>query len=100
MLKLLTCLVVIFGLCLATLLLRQQRQWIGFRLNETHSRIEQIQGELWTQQVAIAQATAPKRLAETVSNRNIPMSGIRSYPAARRPFDTAPTTQPQSADAR
>jgi hypothetical protein len=102
MLKLLTCVLVIFGLCLATLLLRQQRQWIGYQLNQVHSKIERTEGELWTQQVQIAQVTAPRQLVETAANKNVPMSGVRSYPAARKSFEAGPATRPgpASADSR
>jgi hypothetical protein len=78
MLKLLVC--VSFGLLLAAVMLqlRQQDLSLNYQTNALHSQIESRQALLWSQQLRIAEATAPNAIAARVRQDRIPLA-----PAAR-----------------
>jgi hypothetical protein len=78
MVKLLIC--VSFGLLLAALMLqlRQEDLSLNYQTNALHSEIESRQTILWSQQLRIAEATAPNAIAARVREDRIPLA-----PAAR-----------------
>ena len=66
MLKLLAC--ILCGLLIAATLLhlRQQRNQIYYQVNQSHRRLQNLQIELWNQQLQVAIYTAPNAIENTV----------------------------------
>lgn len=64
--KLLMCIVAIFGVSVCVLQLRQEKLNLRYRLNKLHDQIESRQGELWNQQVKVAAATTPDALRRKI----------------------------------
>jgi cell division protein FtsL len=78
MVKLLACLLFGLGLSAAMLQLRQEALNLNYQTSRLHSQIEARQAELWSQQLRIAEVTAPNAIAARVRQDNIPLA-----PAAR-----------------
>ena len=74
MLKLLICFS--FGLALAAVMLqlRQQDLNLNYQTSRLHGQIESRQAELRSQQLRIAEATAPNAIADKVRQENIPLA--------------------------
>jgi len=85
MLKL--CLCMIFALLLAALVLqlRQQKLELSHQANQLHNDIEAQQARLWSQQLQIAEVTAPNALSHTLNERDLQL--------VPRPRPGAPATQ-------
>jgi hypothetical protein len=58
--------------------LRQESLNLNYQTSRLHSQIEARQAELWSQQLRIAEVTAPNAIAARVRQENIPLA-----PAAR-----------------
>lgn len=90
MLKLLAC--ILCGLLIAgTLLhLRHERNQINYRINQAHRRLQNLQIELWNQQLQMAIYTAPNAIENTVGTHNlklVPASPLNGQDAAIGPDD-------------
>jgi cell division protein FtsL len=74
MVKLLVC--VCFGLVLSAIMLqlRQQDLSLNYQTSALHSQIESRQTLLWSQQLRIAEATAPNAIAAKVRQDRIPLA--------------------------
>src|SRR5271170_5207032 len=77
MLKLLICF--FFGLALAAVMLqlRQEDLNLNYQTSRLHGQIESRQAELWSQQLRIAEATAPNAIADKVRQEKIPLTPTR-----------------------
>ena len=82
MIKLLLCIFGTFALGVLMLQLREQRRELAYQANDLHNQIEQLQGELWNQQLQIAIYTAPNAIAQTVGAHDLRMTWATPYPAA------------------
>jgi hypothetical protein len=69
-----------FGLVVAAVLLglRQEYLRLNYENSSIHGQIEARQADLWSQQLRIAEATAPNAIADKVRQDRIPLA-----PAAR-----------------
>ena len=74
MLKLLICLGFGLGLAAVMLQLRQEDLNLNYQSSRLHGQIESRQAELWSQQLRIAEATAPNAIAARVRQDNIPLT--------------------------
>lgn len=83
MLKLLLTLGCSFLLAIALLQLRQQRLELNYQSNKLHNQIRQMQARLWSQQIQIAQYTAPNAISKTVGQQNLNMVPETAQPAVR-----------------
>lgn len=68
MLKLLLCIVCGTALAVAILQLRQQRLELLHQCSALHSELEEVQSQLWNQQLQIATTTAPMAIRQTVQH--------------------------------
>jgi len=75
MLKLLLCLLCGSATAVALLELREQRLNLAFETNKLHNQIEASQGQLWNQQLEIAEATAPDALAAAAKGKDLKLTG-------------------------
>jgi hypothetical protein len=66
MLKLLTCLLFAFVLAGLLLHLRHERTEINYQINQAHRELQNLQIELWNQQLQVAIDTAPNAIEKTV----------------------------------
>ena len=80
MLKLLTCILLAIVLAGTVLHLRQQRMEINYKINQSHRRLQNLQIELWNQQLQVAIYTAPNAIERTVGSHN-----LKLVPATRNP---------------
>jgi len=80
MLKLLTCILLAIVLAGTVLHLRQQRMEINYKINQSHRRLQNLQIELWNQQLQVAIYTAPNAIERTVGSHNLKLA-----PATRNP---------------
>ena len=71
MVKLVICLIFALVLSAVVLELRQQKLELNHQVNELHNSIEAQQARLWSQQLQIAEDTAPNALAQTVNERGL-----------------------------
>jgi cell division protein FtsL len=69
--KLLICLTI--GLIVAAIMLQLRQQYLSlnYQTSRLHSQIESRQAELWSQQLRIAEATAPNAIAAKVKQDRI-----------------------------
>jgi len=70
-LKLFTC--ILFAIILAGTLLheRHQRSEINYKINQAHRRLQNLQIELWNQQLQVAIYTAPNAIEKTVGAHDL-----------------------------
>jgi len=73
MVKLVMCLVFALLLAAAMLQLRQQSLELNFENNRLHGQIEAKQADLWSQQLRIAEVTAPNAIAARVKAGGLEM---------------------------
>lgn len=71
MLKLLACILCAFAIAGTLLHLRQQRNQINYKINQSHRRLQNLQIELWNQQLQVAIYTAPNAIENTVGAHNL-----------------------------
>jgi cell division protein FtsL len=71
MLKLLTCILLAIVLAGTVLHLRQQRLEINYKINQSHRRLQNLQIELWNQQLQVAIYTAPNAIERTVGTHDM-----------------------------
>ena len=97
MLKLLLSLA--FGLVIsaATLEMRQENLRLNYENSRLHSQIELRQADLWSQQLRIAEATAPNAIAEKLRQDHLPLTPTAQIGSARG--GNWLLSQAQSADA-
>ena len=81
MLKLIICLGSSLLLAVLVLHLRQQRLEINHQANQLHNEIEEQQARLWSQQLQIAEFTAPNAIEHTVGNQKLKMVPRAALPA-------------------
>jgi hypothetical protein len=69
-----------FGMVLAALMLQLRQEFLNqnYQCSRLHEQIEAHQAQLWSQQLRIAEATAPNAIAAKVQQDNIQLE-----PAAR-----------------
>jgi len=90
--KLVICLV--FGLVIAGIMLelRQQYLSLNYETDRLHSQIESRQARLWSQQLRIAEETAPNAIAAKVKQERIPLAP-QSNPRAEMGLDSGQAVQ-------
>ncbi len=71
MIKLLLCLLVFVATAVCLVQLRQQRLELNHECNQLHDTIESRQSRLWNQQLQIAAATTPQKIARQVENQHL-----------------------------
>ena len=81
MLKLLLCLTSAFLIAGVLLHLRHERMEINYRINQAHRRLQDLQVELWNQQLQMAIATAPAAVEKAVGRYR--MNLIPATPVVR-----------------
>ena len=67
----LMCTVLIAGVLLH---LRHERMEINYRINQAHRRLQDLQAELWNQQVQMAFATSTAAVEKAVGRHNLPLT--------------------------
>lgn len=89
MLKLLLCMLCATACAMALLELRQQRLHLVYETDKLHNQVQATQAQLWNQQLAIAQATAPAAVAAVVRDKSlkldVPETGIGHHPWVEDP---------------
>jgi hypothetical protein len=85
MLKLLTCVLAALLIAAALLHLRHQRTEINYRINQNHKRLQNLQIELWNQQLQVAIYTAPNAIEHTVGGYDLNL--VPSTPTVALPTD-------------
>ena len=83
MLKLTLCILCSLLVAVMVLHLRQQRLEINHEANQLHNDIEQQQAKLWSQQLRIAEYTAPNAIEQTVGHHDLNMIPRAVAPAQR-----------------
>lgn len=83
MVKLLLCIFCIGALAVMVLELRQQRINLIYQTNLLHNKIEASQADLWNQQLAIAQVTAPNAISQTVKAQDLDLVNIKPTPSGK-----------------
>ncbi|GIW76000.1 MAG: hypothetical protein KatS3mg104_1063 [Phycisphaerae bacterium] len=82
MLKLLIC---IFCACLITgtlVHLKHQRMEIHYQINQAHERLQNLQIELWNQQLQVAIYTAPNAIENTVGSHHLDLVPAQPVPSS------------------
>ncbi len=87
MLKLLLCIVAAVVISGSLLHLKHQRMEINYKTNQAHKRLQNLQIELWNQQLQVAIYTAPNAIENTVGSHNLDL-----VPAS--PMQTGATEKP------
>jgi cell division protein FtsL len=85
MLKLLTCITAALLIAGSLLHLRHQRTEINYRLNQNHKRLQNLQIELWNQQLQVAIYTAPNAIERTVGGHDLNL--VPAAPQVSLPTD-------------
>ena len=67
----LLCTVLIAGVLLH---LRHERVEINYRINQAHHRLQELQVEMWNQQVQMAYATSTAAVEKSVGRHKLPMA--------------------------
>jgi hypothetical protein len=72
-----------FGLALAAVMLqmRQQELNLNYQTSRLHGQIESRQAQLWSQQLQIAEATAPNAIAAKVREDRLPLAPASGHKA-------------------
>ena len=83
MLKLVLCLFSAILLAVVMLQLRQQRLELNHQSNKLHNQIEAQQARLWSQQLRIAEYTAPNAISQTVGAHELKMVPQSPLPGGR-----------------
>lgn len=84
MIKLLICLITSALIAVCMLQLRQQNMQLGHQCNQLHNKIRGRQSKLWSQQLEIAQYTAPNAITQTVASQNLNLVPQTPPPAGKR----------------
>lgn len=71
MLKLLLCIICGTALAATVLQLRQQRLELLHQSSRLHAELEEVQMQLWNQQLQIASSTAPMAIRQTVEHYDL-----------------------------
>ena len=74
-----------FGLVLAAVMLQLRQEYLhqNFETSRLHEQIESSQARLWSQQLRIAEATAPNAIAAKIKQDNIELTPETTYGLAR-----------------
>ena len=97
MLKLLLCIVAAVVISGSLLHLKHQRMEINYKTNQAHKRLQNLQIELWNQQLQVAIYTAPNAIENTVGSHNLDL--VPATPALRAGEAEKPTASPWVSDA-
>ena len=92
MLKLLSCILCAFLATGVLLHLRHQRMEINYRINQAHRRLQDLQVQLWNQQLQVAIYTAPNAIEHTVGTHKMALVPATSTPPL-------PAKSPEMSDA-
>ena len=84
MIKLLICIITSAVIAVCMLQLRQQNMQLGYQCNQLHNKIRGRQAKLWSQQLEIAQYTAPNAITQTVKSQNLNLVPQTPPPAGKR----------------
>lgn len=87
MIKLLVCILGIFGISVCLLQLRQERLRIRYDMNVLHQKIEASQAKLWNQQLRIASVTTPAALNRELGGKLGGASPSKPAPVPEAPKD-------------
>lgn len=90
MLKLLLCIFAAFLITGTLLHLKHQRTEINYKINQAHKRLQNLQIELWNQQLQVAIYTAPNAIENTVGSHNLDL--VPAEPASGTSSLSAPPT--------
>jgi cell division protein FtsL len=71
MIKLLLCLLAFVATAVCLVQLRQQRLELNHQCNQLHNAIEARQSRLWNQQLQIAAATTPDKIARQIDSEHL-----------------------------
>lgn len=71
MLKLIICIFSAIAIALAMLHLQHQKMVLNYRTNQAHKSLQNLQIELWNQQLQVAIDTAPNAIERTVGSHKI-----------------------------
>ena len=63
--------------------LRQEYLHLNFETSRLHEQIEASQARLWSQQLRIAEATAPNAITEKMKQDNIQLAPAATYGSAQ-----------------
>jgi hypothetical protein len=76
---------IFFSVILAAVMLqlRQEYLHLNFETSRLHEQIEDHQAKLWSQQLQIAEATAPNAIAAKIKQDNIEVTPAATYGSAR-----------------
>jgi hypothetical protein len=86
MLKLLICIFSAVMIAGTLLHLKHQRMEINYRQNQAHKRLQNLQIELWNQQLQVAIYTAPNAIEQTVGSHKLGLvPSMMNMPAAATP---------------
>lgn len=72
--KLVGCLVCTVLTAGVLLHLRHERMEINYRINQAHRRLQDLQVELWNQQLQMAIATSPAAVEKAVGQHKLPLT--------------------------
>lgn len=86
MLKLVLSIFVTLAIGVCLLQLRQQRLELNYQTNQLHRRLQNLQTELWNQQLQVAIYTAPNAIEQTVGQ---PPSAAAVTPMVNVPLTAA-----------
>ena len=92
MIKLLLCILSATVLAVLVLQLRQERMELNYQINLMHDDIEDLQTQLWQQQIQIAIATAPNSIAGTIGKHELQMTPAHQEPVRRASTDRRETS--------
>ncbi len=97
MLKLLLCILSAIIIAGTLLHLKHQKMEISYKTNQAHKRLQNLQIELWNQQLQVAIYTAPNAIESTVGSHNLNLVPAQTTPPNTKP--TAPSRQAMPSDA-
>ncbi|MGN6505307.1 MAG: hypothetical protein ACTHM6_07065 [Tepidisphaeraceae bacterium] len=80
MIKLLSCILCAFVATGVLLHLRHQRMEINYQINQAHRRLQDLQIQLWNQQLQVAIYTAPNAIERTVGTHKMALVPATSTP--------------------
>jgi cell division protein FtsL len=91
MLKLLLCILCAILITGSLLHLKHQRMEINHKINQSHKRLQNLQIELWNQQLQVAIYTAPNAIENTVGSHHldlVPSNPMLLGPAVAGPLES------------
>jgi hypothetical protein len=80
MVKLLLCILCAVLITGSLLHLKHQRMEINYKINQSHKRLQNLQIELWNQQLQVAIYTAPNAIEQTVGSHHLDLVPATALP--------------------